>query len=239
LTFSQPSAGGDKFEPKDHFGKLLLIYPKAFNPAEQTSNGVTPAADVDIIVVDSPGPDGRPLFISDARLFGNLAKSVRNDVGSQVLGRLGQGPNTRGTPPWILSNFTDADAALAGPVHQAYQAGQFKPAENPMAPPAAAPPATGYAPAQQYQAPPPPQGATYVPGVPEQVQYQAQQQFPQGPAQAAPQQAPQPPFGGQAPAPPAGGVDPQLAAFLASRGVQVTPDMTQQQAQAIAAAFPQ
>lgn len=222
MTFSQPSAGGDKFEPKDHFGKLLLVYPKSYNPAEQTSNGVTPAADVDVIVVDTVGPDGRPLFINDARFFGNLAKSVRNDIGGQVLGRLGQGPNTRGTPPWILSNFTDADAAAAGPLHQAYQAGQFKPAENPMAPPAAAQPAPGYASAApQQQWTPPPAAAP-----------PAQQQWSPPPTAAPPQAAP-------APSVPSGSVDPQLVAFLTQRGVQVTPQMTQEQAVAIAAAFPQ
>lgn len=223
MTFSQPSAGGDKFEPKDHFGKLLLIYPKSYNPAEQTSNGVTPAADVDVIVVDTPGPDGRPLFISDARFFGNLAKSVRNDIGGQVLGRLGQGPNTRGTPPWILTNFTDADAAAAGPLHQQYQQGLFKPADNPMTP-AAATPAPGYAAAPAQQWTPPPAAAPAA-------QWNAP---PTAAAPAAPVAAAPAP----AAAPTAASVDPNLVAFLTQRGVTVPPSMTQQQAEAIASAFP-
>lgn len=227
MTFSQPAAGGDTFNPKDHFGKLLLIYPKTFEPAMKTSNGDSAAADVDLIVVDSPGPDGRPQFFSNARLFGNLAKSVRNDLGGQVLGRLGQGPNTRGTPPWILTSFNDADAAAATPCHQAYQQGQFRPTENPMsapgATPAPAPPAT---PAAQWQ--PPAAQTAYAPqtqGTPPAQQWNA--------PPAAPPAAPAP-----APATPAAAVDPNLVAFLASKGVQVTPGMTQQQAEAIAAAFP-
>jgi hypothetical protein len=230
VTFSQPSAGGDKFEPKDHFGNLLLVYPKSYNPAEQTSNGVTPAADVDIIVVDKPGPDGRPLFINDARFFGNLAKSVRNDVGSQVLGRLGQGPNTRGTPPWILTNFTDADAAAAGPVHAAYQAGQFKPAENPMAPAAPGPAAPA-----QWQAPAAPGAAQPAP--------QQQWQQPPAAAPAPAQQQWQAPAPSSTPptAPPAAAaaptVDPNLVAFLASKGVTVQPGMDQATCEAIARGF--
>jgi hypothetical protein len=255
--FSQPSsAGGDTFNAADHNGFLLLVYPKSYQDEVQTKNGLSSAAEVDIVVVDKPGPDGKPLFFQNARLFGNLARSVRNDLGGQVLGRLGQGPNTRGTPPWILMNFTDQDAAMAGPVHAQYQQGLFK-AAAPAAPttPAAAPAAP------QYPAP-------AAPAAPQQ-QWQAQQQFPQGPAQPDPNQAQQPPFGGQqqyqqppqqqwpqqpqygapapggqpaAPAPaqaPAGaGLDPAVQAKLAAAGITLPPGATPEQAAAIAANLP-
>jgi hypothetical protein len=240
MTFSQPAAGGDTFEPKNHLGRLLLIYPKSYDPSMKTKASVEPtqAADVDIIIVDEPGPDGRPTFLSGARLFGNLAKSVRNDLGGQVLGRLAQGqPSPGRTAPWILTPFTDQDAAMAGPHHAAYQAGQFKAAENPMssASAAAQPAAASYAPPQAAPAPP---------------QASAQQQWqqhpaaaPQAPAQwAPPPAAPAPPGPPAAPAPapaPAGGVDPNLVAFLASKGVTVTPEMDQATAEAIARSFPQ
>lgn len=226
MTFSQPAAGGDTFTPAEHHGKLLLIFPKSFEPAMKTSNGDSAAADADIVVVDTiDTATGRPKFFSGARLFGNLAKSVRNDLGGQVLGRLGQGPNTRGTPPWILTNFTDADAAAATPLLAQYQQGLFKPTEAPGAPqqfqgaqPASAPPQQAY-------------GAPAATPAPQQQWAPPQQQY-AAPAPAGPPAAPAP-----APAP-AGGVEPALVAFLASKGVQVTPGMTQQQAEAIAAAFP-
>lgn len=163
--FAQPGASGDKFEPKDFNGGLLLIYPKAYDPAAATTFGDSAAADCDIIVVDRPGPDGRPAYFQNARLFGNLALSVRDSIGSQVLGRLGQGPNTKGNPPWILNPFTDSDQAVAMAVHQSYQAGQFKKvdttsanaaasaAQDPWAGVNAAPPAQAQSPAQNAPAP--------------------------------------------------------------------------------------
>jgi hypothetical protein len=259
VSFSQPAAGGDNFTAADHNGHLLLIYPKLYKPEEQTKNGVSQAADVDIVVVDKPGPDGAPLVFRDARIFGNLARSVRNDVGGKVLGRLGQGPNTKGTPPWILINFSDQDVATATPVAAAFEAGQFgQPAQNPMAqtPPQqqqwqATPPATtaGAAPAQWQGQPSAP--AT-PPGAAPQQQWQAQQppagayQAPQPPAPApngaawAPSTAPAaapapPPAAAAASAPAAPAYDPALAAFLQSKGVTPPPD--EATARAIAASF--
>lgn len=140
--FAQPSSGGDKFEPGDFNGRLLLFYPKSYNPNETTKFGPSTSADVDVIVVDVPDPaTGQPTIKFNARVFGNLANSVRDSIGAVVLARLGQGPNTKGNPPWILAAHTDADGALAGPVHAAYQAGQFKQPERLTPPGQAAPPA--------------------------------------------------------------------------------------------------
>lgn len=173
--FAQPSAGGDKFEPRDYNGRLLLIYPKSYKPATETKFGESESADVDVIVVDQVDPTtGQPVSAHNARLFGNLARSVRDDVGGTVLGRLGQGPNTKGNPPWILLPHSDADAQQAGPVHQQYQAGLFKP-KDPPPQQAAQPPFGGapdpYAlppapPPQQY-APPPPQPQAAAPAAPD------------------------------------------------------------------------
>lgn len=236
--FAQPSSpgGGDTFNANDHNGALLLIYPKNYTDEVQTKNGPSSAAEVDVIVVDRPGPDGRPQFFHSARFFGNLARSVRNDLGGQVLGRLGQGPNTRGTPPWILTNYTDQDAALAGPVHAAYQQGQFKQPQNPMQQqaqptppqqwnaPAAAPSAV---PQQQWSPPP-----AALPAPPQQQwQPPAQQQPPAAPA--APQQQWSPP-----PAAPAPEIDPNLVQFLAGHGITLPPGATQDQAVEIANSLP-
>src|SRR5690606_31193677 len=181
MSFSQPSAGGDQFDAKNHNGQLLIVFPKSFSAETPTAHGISPSADCDIVVVDSIDQStGMPQIYFNARLFGNLAKSVSRDLGGQVLGRLGQVPPQRGNPAWVLQNYTDQDVALATPALTAYQAGQFKqPGPGPQTPPAQSP----------------------APAAPQQ-QWQAQQQFPQGPAQASPQQAPQPPFGGQAPAAP-------------------------------------
>ena len=140
MGFSQPSAGGDQFDAKDYNGRLLIVYPKSFSAETPTAHGISPSADCDIVVVDAVDPaTGAPKYFQNARLFGNLAKSVSRDLGGQVLGRLGQVPTQRGNPAWVLQNYTDQDALLAGPADAAYHAGQFKQPENPMQQPAAAP----------------------------------------------------------------------------------------------------
>lgn len=137
--FSQPSSGGDKFEPGEYNGRLILFYPKSYNPNETTKFGPSTSADVDVIVVDQPDPlTGQPTIKFNARVFGNLANSVRDSIGAVVLARLGQGPNTKGNAPWILGAHTDADQVLAQPVHDAYTRGQFKQPEKPAGANAAA-----------------------------------------------------------------------------------------------------
>lgn len=247
MTFSQPSAGGDQFDAKDHNGRLLLVYPKSFAAETPTAHGISPSADVDIVVVDAVDATGKPLYFQNARLFGNLAKSVSRVLGGQVLGRLGQVPTQRGNPAWVLQNFTDQDAALAGPAHAAYQAGQFKQAENPMQQPAAVAPPTYQAPAPQVNGAAPqqwqPQQApaaqwtppTGTPAAHAQTAPPAQQQWNAAPAAPSAPTAP-------GPAPAAAGasaaIDPNLIAFLASRGIN-GPFPDQATAEAIAATIPQ
>lgn len=158
MGFSQPSAGGDQFDAKDYNGRLLIVYPKSFAAETPTAHGISPSADCDIVVVDAVDPaTGAPKYFQNARLFGNLAKSVSRDLGGQVLGRLGQVPTQRGNPAWVLQNFTDQDVAMATPADAAYKAGQFKQADNPMQqqPQQQQWQEPAQAPAQQWQGAPP------------------------------------------------------------------------------------
>lgn len=205
--FAQPSAGGEQFEPKDFLGALVLIYPKSYNPNDQTKHGTTTSADVDVVVVDRQDPQtGGPVIKRNARLFGNLANSVRDSIGSVVLGRIGQTPTNKGNPAWILSNYTEQDAAMAVPVDTAWKAGQFA---------QAAPPAQQQPPAQQWGAPPPQQ--QYA-APPQQQWGQQPQAAPQGPPQGQPdlwagqqQYAAQPPAQAPAYGAPAGTAVPSAA----------------------------
>lgn len=234
--FSQPSSpgGGDTFTPGEHMGALLLVYPKNFVDGANTKHGATAQADVDVIVVDRPGPNGQPQSFIGARFFGNLAKSVRNDLGGQVLGRLGQGPNTQGSPPWILTDYTPQDAMAAGAVHAQYQQGLFKPTPQPSQQQAAGspPPAYGNPPAQQWQAPP-----QQPPAAPAQQQWQQPPAAPQQQYQA-PAPTPAPPVA-TPPAAAASPVDPALVQFLAGHGITLPPGATHQQALDVAANLPQ
>jgi hypothetical protein len=264
VGFSQPSAGGDQFDAKDYNGRLLIVYPKSFAAETPTAHGISPSADCDIVVVDAIDPaTGMPKYFQNARLFGNLAKSVSRDLGGQVLGRLGQVPTQRGNPAWVLQNYTDQDAALAGPADAAYQAGQFKQAENPMSQPQQPQQPQQAPPQQQWNAAPAPTPAPQrAPAAPPAQQWQGappaapappqQQQWPQqqAPAQQAPpaqqqwqQQPPAaaPPQQYQAPAPaaPPAAADPGLVARINSFGIPTNPGITQAEAEAINATLPQ
>lgn len=236
MTFSQPSAGGDQFDAKDYNGRLLIVFPKSFSAETPTIHGTGPSADVDIVVVDAVDATGKPLYFQNARLFGNLAKSVSRDLGGQVLGRLGQVPTQRGNPAWVLQNFTDQDAAMAGPALTAYQQGLFKQAENPMAPASATPQApqaySGVASpapvAQQWQgaaaATPAPSYA--APAAPAQQQWTPPPVQPAAPSAVVPTAAPT-------------AADPALLAHLARFGINLPPTTPQAQAEAVAATLPQ
>lgn len=234
MTFAQPSQGGNdgaKFEPKEHKGSLLLVYPKNYQPSIMTkaSKDPTSAADADIIVVDKFGPDGRPLSFIGARIFGNLANSVRNDVGGQVLGRLDQIETQGGRTPWVLQNFTDQDAAAAGPVHAAYQQGQFRPTPNPMQSPASAAPTS---PAWQPTPTPPQQQWNPTPAPPAAPVY-AQQVPPTAPAWNTPAPAAPVPAPPATPAPAGTAVDPNVLAVLAQNGITPPPGTSAEQIMAV------
>lgn len=269
MSFSKAASGGDQFQPSEYynyqtgFGHLLLIYPKAYDPAMRTKASENPssAADCDIVVVDKPGPDGAPLVFREARLFGNLARSVRHltepdGTPKKYLGRIGQGEKQVGkNPPWILLDWTDQDLALAQPVAHAFEAGQFgQSVQNPMQQQAPAAP-----PMQQQWQQRPPSPQTYQQQPPVQ-QYQAQppvqqQQFQQTPPSGPPPgqqqwQAPATPQAqwnanaapaqSAAPAPAQTGaspIDPNVVAFLSQRGIAIQPGMGHDDAVAVGKSF--
>jgi hypothetical protein len=226
--FAQPSAGGEKFEPKDFGGALLLIYPKSYNPNENSTVGPSTSADCDIVVVDRQDPQtGQPVVKRNARLFGNLANSVRDSIGRVVLGRLGQVPTNKGNPAWVLQSFEPGgpDEQMAAPVDAAWKAGQFAAqVQQPQAPAQAPQQYQQQPPAQQWQAGPPAQqapaqGAAWGnPGFPPAQQQAAPPQAPQGqPDLWAGQQqyAQQPPVQGPPQGQPPAQADPNVAALVA------------------------
>lgn len=226
--FAQPSAGGDQFDPRLYKGHLLLFVPSQFYAEMPTKNGASAAADTDIIALELiDAQTGKPTVFHNARVFGNLATSVRGAVGGGViLGRLDQGPNTKGNPPWILTEHTEAEAQASVPVYDAYKRGEFV---QPSAPAQVAP--------QQYGGPPvaqdvPPWGFS-SPAAASRAIYPNGAPPPQGGSWEPPYAHPTTtaPAVPVTPAPAAiPAVDPQLVAFLNERGVQVPPGMTQETA---------
>lgn len=255
--FNQPSATGDAFNPKDHpewLGKLVLAYPTSYEQGIPTTFGEKDAVKADIVFLDLPDPQtGQPFVLSDALIFsavivGQLKNSVPDGM---VLGRLMQGQNTKGNPPWMLADFTPQDEAIAKAYVTAHPRSSFnKPqAQGNHAVPAAAippqaqavpqPPAQqgwpvpqqGYAPAPQAAAQGPMPG---VPGASPVVPPNAGVPVPGVPQYA--QAAPSVPGAMAAPATPAG-PDANTLAFLGSKGIDAS-GMAPEQAQMIASTYP-
>jgi hypothetical protein len=227
--FQQPGVGGDKFTAAEHNGCLLLFFPTEFRTQIPTSNGTTDAVATKIVNLNT----GQVLH--DALVFGSaLIPQLKGAVpDGMVLGRLGQGQNTKGNPPWILAPHSEQDVAVAEQWLAANPRNQFQNAAAPPTPPASPAPATGgwgqqapapapqpqatggwgQAPAAAPQAPAQGGWGAPAPAAPSAPAAPAQTQFPgQWPAQAAPTPPP-------APAGPAPDVHPGLVEALRKKGV--------------------
>jgi hypothetical protein len=114
--FQRPST--DFFAAKDFQGKLVLFenigqpYTKVtkFDRPDDPST----VLDADVTVIDADG--GPAVFtrstVFGAALVGTLSRAV---PGKPLLGRIGQGEAKAGqSAPWVLLDFTDADAQTAG-----------------------------------------------------------------------------------------------------------------------------
>ena len=178
--FAQPGAGGDKFEPATYAGALLLVYPHKYVTGIPTKFGEADAVEADIVVLDRAGQDGQPIRLNSTMIFQNkMVGQIKGSVGGMVLGRLGQGLNVKGNPPWELLDHTAADVQTAtayiaahpavsqpsqtqsapAPVHQSTP--QYDPWAGMNAAPAAAP----ASPANAWTPPPAPAAPPAVPAI--------------------------------------------------------------------------
>lgn len=247
--FLQPGISNpeDKFVASEHNGQLLLFFPTQLQQQVKTQHGDADAVATKIVNLDT----GR--VIENALIFATaLVTQLRAAVpDGMVLGRLGQGQNTKGNPPWLLSPHNDQEVAQAEAYLAANPRNQFAQPQVQAAPPAPAAPAPAWGqqpPAAAPAAPatggwgnpapaaaqtnaaaagwgapaPQPQAVTHNP-----VQAQAT-----GNGWGGPAAAPTPPAA-PAPAPTAtsNGVHPDLAAALGRKGYQVPPGATQEAAE--------
>lgn len=248
--FQQPAISNpeDKFSPGENNGALLLFFPTAIQSQVKTAHGEADAVAATVVRLN----DGR--VFDNALIFPTaLVTQLRQAVpDGMVLGTLGQGQNTKGNPPWLLSPHTAEDVAKAEAWLAANPRNQFsQPQAAPPTPPAAAP-AWG----QQPPAAAPAAPATGGWGSPPPVAAQGGWNAPAAPApptasssgagwgtppnpppadvwagvQAAP--AAVPPTGPTASAGPSG-VHPGLVEALRKKGVNLPPDATQQSAESV------
>src|SRR6266487_1158715 len=127
--FQQPSAAGDQVKIPELLGSLVLVYVRDYCEGIVTTFGPSDAVAVDLHVLDGPqkGEDYQNTLIFQKALIGSLRGAIGGDP---VLGRIGQGTAKPGqSPPYILTPYTEQDAALA----TAWIRSQPKPFQAPAA----------------------------------------------------------------------------------------------------------
>jgi len=111
--FNDPGAtSGDSLPLPELLGDLLMFTVDKVTDPIETKHGTTTATAVAVVVLDgaSQGAEYADCLIFPKVLQSQLKASVG---GAKVLGRLGQGENVKGNPPWLLNAATDADKDLA------------------------------------------------------------------------------------------------------------------------------
>lgn len=225
--FQQPGVGGDKFTAAEHNGALLLFFPSAYRTDIPTQHGVADAVEGRIVNLDS-GQVLENAMVFGRALVGQLKGAVPDGM---VLGRLGQGQNQKGNPPWMLFSHTEQDVARAEAWIAANPVNKFnQPQAGPPTPAASPAPGTWGAQPQGGPVGGPAPAAWQNAGAPA-----SQTQYPGQWGNAAPAAAPAPAAPAPAPAAPAAPVspaDPALVAALAQKGVDAN-GMSHEQALSI------
>jgi hypothetical protein len=111
--FNDPGAtSGDSLPLADLLGNLLMFTVDRESDPIETKHGVATAIKCAVVVLDG---DSQGTTYDDVLIFPKVLKNQLKDSagGGKVLGRLGQGANVKGNPPWLLETATDADKDLA------------------------------------------------------------------------------------------------------------------------------
>lgn len=253
-TFQQPGISNpeDKFVPAESKGALLLFFPTQLQTGIKTAHGESDAVAATVVRLN----DGRVFenaLIFPTALVTQLKAAVPDGM---VLGTLGQGENTKGNPPWLLSPHTEADVQVAERWLAANPRNQFSQPQAQAAPPTApawgAPATAPAAPAWGQQPPAaapaaPATGGWGNPPSPTPVNAAPGQDLWGGvnaaPAAAAPVSSPGVGWGAPAAAAPpvapapaptvTSSVHPGLVEALRKKGIVVPPDATQEAAEGI------
>lgn len=113
--FAAPATGGDTFTPDDAKGRLLIVKPIDYRASVTTKLGDKDAISVNVVDLDDHDPTTSEVghIYMGALWFSKvLVGSLKSQIGSTVLARMGQGTAKAGqSAPWILQDATqDADA---------------------------------------------------------------------------------------------------------------------------------
>ena len=105
-----PPTGGITWA--DHKGALLIVEPLSVETGIQTSFGAADAVKADVHVLTAPG---QTEDYPDCLVFPKLlASQLKGQIGSKVVGRLGQGTAKPGqSAPWLLEPASEDDLTKA------------------------------------------------------------------------------------------------------------------------------
>jgi hypothetical protein len=101
--------GGEFARPADLNGHLLIVYPLGYVENIQTQFGPSDGICVDVVDLDDKDDRGRPGKVYRASNFmqGQLIASLKNQIGSKILGVMGQGQGKPGrNRPWIIVDMS-------------------------------------------------------------------------------------------------------------------------------------
>ncbi len=143
--FARPS--NDFWSAAEYEGKLHLFEnigaPYEVSTSSNKPGETSTTIDADVTVIDADG--GVKVFLK-SRVFGQAVVGTlsRTPAGKPLLGRIVKGQASQGkNAPWLLQDYTDADAAQAGAYLTQRATGAFQqPAPAAAAPAAPAAPAT-------------------------------------------------------------------------------------------------
>jgi hypothetical protein len=115
--FAAPATAGETFKPKDAKGHLLILKPLDYRTGITTTFGDSDAISVNVVDLDDHDPTtaevGR-VYLGALWFSGVLVGSLKSQIGSVILARMGQGTAKAGqSAPWILEDATQDPAAVA------------------------------------------------------------------------------------------------------------------------------
>lgn len=185
--------GGEFVKPSQLNGHLVIVYPIGYIPFIQTkfsgqsgkpSDGIA----VDVVDLDDKDEQGLPgkVYRNSNFMQAQLIGALKTQIGSKVLGVIGQGVARNGmNPPWVIVDMSGDPMARERASAWLQANPTFRPSPFIVREPMAPQPQTVQGPAGHYGAPPAQQPYQQPPA---QQPYQppAQQPYQQAPAQPQP-----------------------------------------------------
>ncbi len=100
---------GEYARPADLKGHLLIVFPLGYVPEISTQFGLSDGIAVDVVDLDDKNEQGQPgkVYRSSNFMQAQLIASLKNQIGTKILGVMSQGVGKIGrNPPWVLVDMS-------------------------------------------------------------------------------------------------------------------------------------